>query len=221
MTRTKTIFSGVAIVLLIISTGCSGLVGGSGPTEETATPAQTPESTPTATPTLTPEPTEATPVATEAPETETKSDSGELAKAEKFEKFDENVHRLYRIDNDSVTLVQTETYPRNDSYHLTVKMRDTTNRTKTVEDRLDPLWKYYAIVEDYNYDDTYPDRGHTYIPDTVNVTFLREDGKKFQTSYIKYIWAYNYANDEWSLRVLMGKYSTTLNEGPAYHNKWE
>ncbi len=53
------------------------------------------------------------------------------------------------------------------------------------------------------------------------MTFLREDGKKFQTSYIKYLWAYNYANDEWSLRVLMGKYSTTFDEGPAYHDKWE
>ncbi len=139
MTKRKTIFSSVAIALLIISGGCSGFVGGGEPVEETATPTQTPEPTPTTTPSPTPEPTATTPVATEEPETETESDSGELTKAEKFEKFDENVHRLYRGDDDNRTLVETETHPENDSYHLTVKCAMPRTGRRPSRTDLDPL----------------------------------------------------------------------------------
>jgi hypothetical protein len=218
--KTKTFFSTVAIALLIMSAGCLGITGGSGPAEQTSTPAQTPEATPeaTATPESTPEP-----VATLTPEpVVTESGSDELTKAEKFEKFDENIYRLYRGTNRSEYLEETKAFAENDTYHLTVEMRDTTNRSKTVDDRTDPLWKYYVIVEDYNNNDNHlPERDHTYIPDTVNVTFVTEDGEVFQTYYVKYTWAWKHSTGDWSLRVLLGKYGSTEEEGPAYHEKWK
>ncbi|AJF25194.1 hypothetical protein SG26_05355 [Haloarcula sp. CBA1115] len=224
MTNTKIILSGVAIALLIMSAGCSAFLGGSGPAKQTDTPIQTPEHTQGATeaPATTSEPTEAksTLVATEESKIETESNSEkELSKAEKFERFDEHMQRIYH-ELDYNRSAETEAFPENDSYHMTIQMRDTTNRTKTVDDRLDPLWNYYVIVEDYNDDDdSYSDRDHTYIPDTVNVTFTTEDGGVFETTHIKYIWAYKYYTDEWSLRVFMAKYGSTTEEGPAYHEK--
>ncbi|NLV05488.1 hypothetical protein GOC83_04975 [Haloarcula rubripromontorii] len=224
MMKTKTLFSTVAIVLLIMSAGCSGLTGGSGPAEQTSTPEATPTATPEATPTATATP-EATPEATETPTPEpvvTESDSDELTKAEKFEEFDENVRRLYRGSNRSKTLKGTRAFPENDTYHLRVEMRDTMNRTKTVDDRTNPLWKYYVIVEDYNdNDDSYPERDHTYIPDMFNVTFVTEDGEVFETYYVKYTWAWKYSTGDWSMRVLLGKYGSTVEEGPGYHDKWK
>jgi len=224
MTNIKTIFAGVALALLIMSAGCSTFIGGSGPAEETATPTQTPEPMTEITETTTPAPTETKnkPVATEEVETKTESATErELSKAEKFEKFDENMQRIYR-ELDYNRSAETEIFPENDSYHMTIQMRDTTNRSKTVDDRLDPLWNYYVIVEDYNdNDDSYSDRDHTYIPDTVNITFVTEDGGAFETTYIKYNWAYKYYTDEWSLRVFMAKYGSTTKEGPAYHDKWK
>ncbi|EMA33549.1 hypothetical protein [Haloarcula japonica] len=219
MSKTKTVIRSVAIALLIISAGCSAFVGGGGPTEETATLSKTPETTSEDTETPTPVPTEikSEPVATEEPETETESNNQEeLSKAEKFERFDENMQRLYRADPNRSA--ETEVFPENDSYHMKIQMQDTTNRTKTVDDRLDPLWNYYVIVEDYNdNDDSYSERDHTYIPDTVNVTFTTEEGGVFETTHIKYIWAYKYYTDEWSLRIFMAKYGSTTEEGPAYH----
>jgi hypothetical protein len=224
MTNIKTIFGGVALALLIMSAGCSTFIGGSGPAEETATPTQTPEPMTEITETTTPVPTETKnkPVATEEVETKTESATErELSKAEKFEKFDENMQRIYR-ELDYNRSAETEIFPENDSYHMTIQMRDTTNRSKTVDDRLDPLWNYYVIVEDYNdNDDSYSDRDHTYIPDTVNITFVTEDGGTFEMTYIKYNWAYKYYTDEWSLRVFMAKYGSTTKEGPAYHDKWK
>ncbi|GGK54376.1 hypothetical protein [Haloarcula sebkhae] len=222
MTGNKTIFSAVAIVLLIMFAGCSGPVGGSGSGEEKTTPTQTAEPTQRATKTPTPVPTEteSTPLATEEPETESRGEE-ELSRAEKFEAFDENLQDVYEAQADD-RYVDSETNPDNNSYHLTVRMRDTTNRTKTVEDRLNPLWKYQAAVSEYNAENgNYEERDHTWIPDSVNVTFVTQDGEVFQTSHIKYLWAYKYYSDEWSLRVLMGKYSATLEEGPAYHDKWK
>jgi len=224
MMKTKTLFSTVTIVLLIMSAGCSGLTGGSGPTEQTSTPEATPTATPEATPTATATP-EATPEATETPTPEpvvTESDSDELTKAEKFEEFDENIRYLYRATNRSKYLKETKAFPENDTYHLTVEMRDTTNRTKTVNDRTSPLWNYHAIVEDYNNnDDHLPERDHTYIPDRFNITFVTEDGEVFQTYYIKYTWVWKYTTGEWSMRVLLGKYGSTSEYGPGYHDKWK
>ncbi|AUG48291.1 hypothetical protein BVU17_12440 [Haloarcula taiwanensis] len=220
MTDIKTIFSGIVLALLIMSAGCSTFVGGSGPTQETASPTQTPERITKTTETTTSVTTEinSTPVATEKSKVETESPSrDELSKAEKFKKFDQNMQRIYR-ELDYNRSAKTETFPENNSYHMTIQMRDTTNRSKTVDDRLDPLWNYYVIVEDYNdNDDSYSERDHTYIPDTVNVTFVTEDGGVFETTYIKYNWAYKYYTDEWSIRVLMAKYGSTTEEGPAYH----
>jgi hypothetical protein len=221
MINIKTIFSGVAIILLVMSAGCSAFAGGSGPAEETATPTQTPEPTQVATEASTTTPvmeTESTPVATEESKPQTEPDREEdLSKAEKFKRFDEHMQRIYR-ELDYNRSAETEAFPENDSYHMTIQMRDTTNRTKTVDDRLDPLWNYYAIVEDYNdNDDSYSERDHTYIPDTVNITFVTETGGVFETTYIKYNWAYKYYTDEWSLRVFMGMYGSTTKEGPAYH----
>lgn len=214
MMKTKTLFSTVAIALLIMSAGCSAFAGGSGPAEQTSTPTQTVEATPTPTPEETATPTPE-PVVTE-------SDSDELTKAEKFEKFDENMQRVYRGTNRTEYLEETEAFPKNDSYHVTIELRDTMNRTKLVNDRYDPLWSYYAIVHDYNdNDNSYPERDHTYIPDTVNVTFVTENGEVFETTHIKYLWAWKYASDEWSMRILMGKYASTSEEGPAYHKKWK
>jgi len=215
MMKTKTLFSTVAIALLVMSAGCSAFAGGSGPAEQTSTPTQTVEATPTPTPEETATPTPE-PVVTE-------SDSDELTKAEKFEKFDESIHRSYRLSNRSVErLKETKAFPENDTYHLTVEMRDTTNRTKTVDDRTDPLWDYYAVVANYNdNDNSYPERDHTYIPDRYNVTFVTEDGEVFETYYVKYIWVWKYHNDEWSTRVVLGKYGSTVEEGPGYHDKWK
>jgi hypothetical protein len=222
MIKTKTLFSTVAIALLIMSAGCSGLSGGSGPAEQTSTPEATPTATPEATPTATATP-EATPEATETPTPEpvvTESDNDELTKAEKFEKFDDNMRRLY-LGRDR-NLKGTKAFPENDTYHLTVEMRDTTNRTKTVNDRTNPLWKYYVIVEDYNdNDNSYPERDHTYIPDTVNVTLVTEDGEVFETFYVKYTWAWKHSTGDWSMRVLMGKYGSTRTKGPGYHDEWK
>lgn len=222
MSETRTIVGSVAITLLMISAGCSAFAGGSGPAEKTVSPTQTPEPTPEIIETQTPEPTEteSTLVATEGTETETESTTeGDLSKAEKFEEFDENIQYLYDSDEENRS-AEMEAFPDNDSYHITVEMRDTTNFTKTRNDRLNPLWKYYAIVEDYNNNDSHlPERDHTYIPDTVNVTFTTEDGGVFETTHIKYIWAYKYYTDEWSLRVFMAKYGSTTEEGPAYHEK--
>ncbi|NLV13549.1 hypothetical protein [Haloarcula argentinensis] len=220
MTNIKTMFGGVALALLIMSAGCSTFTGGSGPTEETATPTQTPEPMTEITETTTPMTTEikSTPVATEKSKTEIESHSrDELSRTEKFERFDEHMQRIYR-ELDYNRSAETETFPENDSYHMTIQMRDTTNRSKTVDDRLDPLWNYYVIVEDYNdNDDSYSDRDHTYVPDTVNITFVTEDGGVFETTYIKYNWAYKYYTDEWSIRLFMAKYGSTTKEGPAYH----
>ncbi|MEF8872970.1 MAG: hypothetical protein V5A41_15205 [Haloarculaceae archaeon] len=220
MMKTKTFFSTVAIALLIVSAGCSGITGGSGPAEQTSTSAQTPEATPeaTATPESTPEP-----VATPTPEpVVTESDSDELTKTEKFEKFDKNVHSLYEVDGRTHYLKETKAFPENDTYHLTVEMRNTTNRTKTVNDRTEPLWEYTAIVQDYNNNDNhFPERDHTYIPATFNVTFVTEDGKVFETFYVKYTWAWKFTTDDWSTRLLLGKYGSTRMEGPAYHEKWK
>ena len=225
MMKTETLFSTVAIALLIMSAGCSAFAGGSGPAEQTSTPTQTVEATPTPTPEETATPTPASEeTATPTPEpVVTESDSDELTKAEKFEKFDENTHRLYRITNRSEErLKETKAFPENDTYHLTVEMRDTTNRTKTVDDRTDPLWDYYAVVaNDNDNDNSYPERDHTYIPDRYNVTFVTEDGEVFETYYVKYIWVWNYHNDEWSTRLLLGKYGSTVEEGPGYHDKWK
>jgi hypothetical protein len=222
MMKTKTFFSIVAIALLIMSAGCSGITGVGGPAEQTSTPTQTPEATPEATVTPTPESTPE-PTATPTPEpVVTESDSDELTKVEKFEKFDENMRRLYRETGRSERLKRTKAFPENDTYHLTVEMRDTTNRSKTVNDRTDPLWDYYAIVEDYNdNDNSYSERDHTYIPDRFNITFITEDGEVFQTYYIKYTWAWNHSTGDWSLRVLLGKYGSTEEEGPAYHEEWK
>jgi hypothetical protein len=197
-----------------MSAGCSAFAGGSGPAEQTSTPTQTVEATPTPTPEET---------ATPAPEpVVTESDSDELTKAEKFEKFDENIHRLYRLSGSEERVKETKAFPENDTYHLTVEMRDTTNRTKTVDDRTDPLWKYYAIVADYNNNDnSYPERDHTYVPDRFNVTFVTEDGEVFETFHVKYVWVWNYHNDEWSTRLVLGKYGSTVEEGPGYHDKWK
>jgi len=146
----------------------------------------------------------------------------ELTKAEKFEKFDDNIRYLYRASNRSGDLKETKAFPENDTYHLTVEMRDTTNRTKTVNDRSDPLWKYHAIVEDYNNNDNHlPERDHTYIPDRFNITFVTEDGEVFETYYIKYTWVWQYTTGEWSMRVLLGKYGSTVEEGPGYHDEWK
>ncbi|MDS0220486.1 hypothetical protein NDI54_03875 [Haloarcula sp. S1AR25-5A] len=216
MSNVRTIIRSVAIALLIISAGCSAFAGGSGPTEEKATSTLTPEPTSevTETPTSVATETESDPIDTEEPETETESATeGELSKVKKFEKFDEEMEYLSRDD----ASVEGEAFPENDSYHLTYEMRDTTNRTKTVNDRLDPLWTYYVIVEEYNNND---EQDHTYIPDTVNVTFTTEDGGVFETTHIKYIWAYKYYTDEWSLRIFMAKYGSTTEEGPAYHDNW-
>jgi len=219
----KTIITSFAIALLIISAGCSAFAGGNGPAEETTTSTQTSEATLENIETQTPEPTETEPnlVTTEEPEMETESTTKkELSKAEKFHQFDNNMQRLYRT-LDYNRSAETEIFPENDSYHMTIQMRNTTNRTKTVNDRLDPLWNYYVIVEDYNdNDDSYSERDHTYIPDTVNVTFTTEDGGVFETTHIKYIWAYKYYTDEWSLRIFMAKYGSTTQEGPAYHDNW-
>lgn len=218
----KTLFSTVAIALLIMSAGCSGFVGESGPAEQTSTPTQTVEATSEAPATSTPE---ATPEAIATPTSKsvvTESDNDELRKVEKFEKFDENVHSLYQATNRSEYLKRTKEFPENDTYHLTVEMRDTTNRTKTVNDRTDPLWSYYAIVEDYNNDDDhFQERDHTYIPNRVNVTLVTEDGEVFETFHIKYIWAWNYSTGDWSTRVILGKYGSTREKGPGYHNKWK
>ncbi|RLM97589.1 hypothetical protein [Haloarcula sp. Atlit-7R] len=220
MSNIRNIAISAAFVLLIISVGCSAFVDGDRQADDTYTSAQTPVATPEDTETTTPVPTEAknTPVATEVPETETESITrDDLSKAQKFEKFDENMQYLYNADEKNRS-AEMEAFPANDSYHLTVEMRDTTNFTKTRNDRLNPLWKYYAIVEDYNNDDDhFPKRDHTYIPDTVNVTFVTEDGGVFETTYIKYNWAYKYYTDDWSIRVLMAKYGSTTEEGPAYH----
>ncbi|MDQ2073303.1 hypothetical protein RBH20_12235 [Haloarcula sp. H-GB4] len=222
MTNTKNIAISAALALLITLAGCSAFVDRGGPVDERYTPTQTPAATPEDTETPTPVPTEAksTPVATERPETETESITrGDLSKAQKFEEFDENMQYLYDEDEENRS-AEMEAFPANDSYHLTVEMRDTTNFTKTRNDRLNPLWKYYAIVEDYNNnDDHFPKRDHTYIPDTVNITFVTEDGGVFETTYIKYNWAYKYYTDEWSIRVLIAKYGSTTKEGPAYHEK--
>ena len=215
MSNIRTIVSSVAIALLIISAGCSAFEGGSGPVEETATSTQTPETTPEITEisTSVATETESEPVAREEPETETESATeGDLSKARKFDKFDEEMEYLSRDD----ASVEGEAFPENDSYHLTYEMRDTTNFTKTRDDRLDPLWTYYVIVEEYNNND---EQDHTYIPDTVNVTFTTEDGGVFETTHIKYIWAYKYYTDEWSLRIFMAKYGSTTEEGPAYHEE--
>jgi len=213
MTKTKTIISSVAIALLIISAGCSTFAGESGPAEETASPMPTTEPTPMVTETPTPVTTETEndSPATKEPETETGfTTAGDPSKAEKFEKFDDEMEFLSRDD----VSVEGEAFPENDSYHLRYEMRDTTNFTKTRDDRLDPLWTYYVIVEKYNNND---EQDHTYIPDSVNVTFVTEDGGVFETTYIKYNWAYKYYTDEWSLRVFMGMYGSTTKEGPAYH----
>lgn len=225
MISSKVFFTGLAIALLITSTGCSAFVGGSEPVGETTTPRQTPEPTEVATktPTTTPEATEteSTPVTTGKFETETEPKSEELSTAEKFERFDRNVEEVYELDGND-RYVYGVTHPGNNSYHLTIRMRNTTNRNKTVEDRLDPLWTYIGIVKHYNKDnDNYEERDHTYIPDTVNITFVTQEGEVFETSYIRYIWAYKYYTDEWSLRVLMGKYSTTIEEGAGHHEKWK
>jgi len=215
MSKTRTIIGSIAIAFFIISAGCSTFVGGSGPAEETTALTQTPEPTPEVTDTSTPVSTETEkePAATEELETETEQDSEDaLNKVEKFEKFDEEMEYLSRDD----ASVDGEAFPENDSYHLTYEMRETTNFTKTRDDRLDPLWTYYVIVEKYNNND---EQDHTYIPDTVNVTFTTEDGGVFETTHIKYIWAYKYYTDEWSLRVFMAKYGSTTEEGPAYHEK--
>lgn len=213
MSKIRTIISSVAIALLIISAGCSAFAGGSGPSEGTTTPTQTLEPTPdnTETPTPVATETESKPSTTEEFETETEFiTEEELSKAEKFEKFDEEMEFLSRDD----ASIEGEAFPENDSYHLTYEMRDTTNFTKTRDDRLDPLWTYYVIVEKYNKND---EQDHTYIPDTVNITFVTENGGVFETTYIKYNWAYKYYTDEWSLRVFMGMYGSTTKEGPAYH----
>ncbi|MDT3433423.1 hypothetical protein [Haloarcula sp. 1CSR25-25] len=219
MSKTKTMITSVAIAFFILFAGCSAFAGGSGPAEETTALTQTPEPTPEVSDTPTPVPTEteSKSVATEEPETKTESATEEeLSEAEKLEKFDENMQRLYRSDENRSA--ETDVFPENDSYHMTIQMRDTTNRTKTVDDRLNPLWKYYVIVDDYNdNDDSYSERDHTYIPDTVNITFVTENGGVFETTYIKYNWAYKYYTDEWSLRVFMGMYGSTTKEGPAYH----
>ena len=215
MSKISTTLSSVVIALLIISAGCSAFAGGSGPPEETSTPTQTLEPTPdnTETPTTVATETASVPIATEEPETETESTTEEEpSRAEKFEEFDEEMEFLSRDD----TSVEGEAFPENDSYHLTYELRETTNFTKTRDDRLDPLWTYYVIVEKYN-DNNKQD--HTYVPDTVNITFVTEDGAVFETTYIKYNWAYKYYTDEWSLRVFMGTYGSTTKEGPAYHEK--
>ncbi|GGM41737.1 hypothetical protein [Haloarcula argentinensis] len=220
MTNTKTIAISAALALLIISAGCSAFVDGGRSADETPTSTKTSVATSEDIETTTPVPTESksTPAATEGAETETKSTTpGELSKAQKFEEFDENMQYLYDADKEKRS-ADTEAFPANDSYRLTVEMRDTTNFTKTRNDRLNPLWKYYAIVEDYNNnDDHFPERDHTYIPDTVNITFVTEDGGVFETTYIKYNWAYKYYTDEWSIRLFMAKYGSTTKEGPAYH----
>ncbi|WP_336336747.1 hypothetical protein [Haloarcula brevis] len=216
MSNIRTIISTVAIALLIISAGCSTFAGDSGPTEDTATSTQTLESTPEVTeaPTSVATKTEKEPISTEEPGTETESASeDEISTAKKFEQFDEEMEYLSRDD----ASIAGEVFPENDSYHLTYEMRDTTNFTKTRNDRLDPLWTYYIIVEEYNNND---EQDHTYIPDTVNVTFTTEDGGVFETTHIKYIWAYKYYTDEWSLRHLMAKYGSTTEEGAAYHENW-
>jgi len=224
MMKTKTFFSTVAIALLIMSAGCSGFAGGSGPAEQTSTSEATPTATAEATPTATATP-EATPEAIETPTPEpvvTEAGSDELTKAEKFEKFDENIHSLYQVTDRGQYLKETKAFPKNDTYHLTVEMRDTTNRTKTVDDRTNPLWKYYAIVEDYNNNDNhFPERDHTYIPDRFNITFVTEDGEVFQTYYVKYNWAWRHYTGDWSIRVLLGKYGSTVEDGPGYHDKWK
>ncbi|MFU1780022.1 hypothetical protein ACM16X_01440 [Haloarcula japonica] len=213
MSEIRTVISSVVIALLIISAGCSAFAEDSGPPEDPTTSTPTPEPTPddTHTPTTVATETEGMPISTEEPETETEpTTEEELNRAEKFEKFDEEMEFLSRDD----ASVEGEAFPENNSYHLTYEMRETTNFTKTRDDRLDPLWTYYIIVEEYNNNDK---QDHTYIPDTVNITFVTEDGGVFETTYIKYNWAYKYYTDEWSIRLFMAKYGSTTKEGPAYH----
>lgn len=227
MTQTKTLFSIVAIALLIVFAGCSGFAGESTPAGQSSTSDSTPEATPTSEPTpeATLEPTQEatldpTPEAAPTPEpTETEADNEELTRAEKFAAFDENMNALYEFDDDyNRSTISTQAFPKNDSYHITFHLRDSSNQSKLVDDRLEPLYSYSAIVEDYNSppeEDQEP-RDHTWIPDTVNITFVTEDGGVWETRYIKYNWAYKHATGDWSFRIMFAKYGSSVEEGPAY-----
>lgn len=212
--KTTTLF---VISLLLMTAGCSTLVGTSPEPTPTVTETPTPEPTDTETPMPTPTETETeTPTTTQTPEptaTETESDL-HAERREKYAAFDRSYRYYLRDTGPKVVVLDSQAYPKNQTYDLTYQLNSSMNHSQNASIRRDIAISYLVIADLWNSDD-YPERDHTWLPDTVCVTEVTEDGTVYGHNYIRYNWAFKYNEGLWSGLVYIGHYGGTLERGPA------
>jgi len=185
----------ILVVLLTITAGCTAVSFDRGnenpiPTEE---PKQTP--IPTVSETQSPTPTETVP--------DTKSDEMIITtpeapdRGDKYGEFDALFLTLIRDFN--ITIANSGYDSENKSYTVRYQLTNPSNRTLSMDERRTIAFGYAFIVEKWNSDE-FPDKDHTWIPDTVNITAETPDGRTFTTSHIKYLWAYKETTGRYSTR---------------------
>jgi hypothetical protein len=203
------------ISLLLMTAGCSTLAGSSPestPTPEpTVTEIPTPEPVVTETPTPTPTETE-----TQTPEhTPMETESDLLAeRRQRYAAFNETYRFLLRDTGTEVMILDSQAYPKNETYHLTYQLNASMNHSEKVAIRRDVAISYIVVADSWNTDE-YPDKDHTWLPDTVCLTSVTADGTVYGHNYIRYNWAFKYNEGLWSSLVYMGHYGGTLEKGPA------
>jgi|GEM_PF-1177137 len=205
----------LGVSLLLITAGCSTLTG-TGP-EQTPTPEPTVTETPTPEPTVTATPTPTPPkTETQTPEqTPTETESDLIAeRRQKYTAFNETYRFLLRDTGTEVLVLGSRAYPKNETYHLTYQLNASMNQSKNAAIRRDVAISYIVVADSWNSDE-YPDKDHTWLPDTVCLTEVTEDGTVYGHRYIRYNWAFKYNEGLWSGLVYMGHFGGTLKKGPA------
>ncbi len=201
-----------SILTLVLFSGCSSL----GTSRSTVTPELTPEETATEKTTESAIRKSSTPkkkTPHEAIQTKTEVDKY-ADRRQKYRQFDKEF-RIWMTLGITAKVINTEIYPENESYHIQYEMENPRNRSISREERRLIALSYMHIVNRWNSAD-FPDRDHTYIPDTVNVTVLTPEGKLYETSYLKYNWAYQHSIGKWSKRLYLAHYAGSIELGPEH-----
>jgi hypothetical protein len=197
-----------------MTTGCSTLIETSPEatptTESTVTETPTPE--PAVTETPTPTPAETGPQTPEQTPTETESDL-HAERRKKYATFDE-VYRYTLRNTSSEVVLQSQSYPENETYHLTYQLNSSMNQSENRSIRRSIAISYIAIADLWNSEE-YPEKDHTWLPDTVCITEVTADGTVYGHNYLRYNWAFKYNEGLWSSLAYMGHYAGTLEPGPA------
>ncbi|NLV12644.1 hypothetical protein GOC77_05050 [Haloarcula argentinensis] len=143
---------------------------------------------------------------------ETESDL-HAERRKKYATFDE-VYRYSLRNTSSKVVLQSQSYPKNETYHLTYQLNSSMNQSENRSIRRNIAISYIAIADLWNSDE-YPEKDHTWLPDTVCITEVTEDGTVYGHNYIRYNWAFKYNEGLWSSLAYMGHYAGTLEPGPA------